>query len=165
MSAVAGAVGPWLVRACLLMVLWLALTDTKNTQDLVAGAVTAVVAATIAGLVWRPGSPRTVAKTVSLLRLGPRRLLHPLARLPVDTAILAAALARRLAGRRESGVFRAVRYRPDPPRRSAAGRALTETWGSLTPNRFVVGTDEEEGILLVHELVRTDQPLDPLVGR
>jgi hypothetical protein len=28
-----------------------------------------------------------------------------------------------------------------------------------------VGIDEEEGTLLVHELVRTEQPLDPLSSR
>jgi hypothetical protein len=58
-----------------------------------------------------------------------------------------------------------VRYRPGPERRSSAGRTLTEIWGSLTPNRYVVGIDEEEGMLLVHELVRTEQPLDPLSSR
>ena len=67
-----------------------------------------------------------------------------------------------MAGRNVRGSFRAVRYRPDAPRRSAAGRAVTEIWGSLTPNRYVVGTDEEEGVLLIHELVRRDQPIDPL---
>ena len=165
MSAVAGAVGPWLVRAGLLMALWLALTDTKNTQDLVAGGVAAIIGATVAGSIGRPGAPRTVAKSLALLRLGPQRLLRPLRRLPVDTVLLAAALVRRLAGSRETGELRAAPYRPDAPRRSSAGRALTEVWGSLTPNRFVVGVDDEEGIVLIHELVRTDEPIDPLGER
>ena len=165
MSAHLPAAGRWLLRWLLLMVLWLALTDTKNTQDVVAGAVTAVIAATIAGLVIRPGLPKTMAKSLDLLRLGPRRLLHPLVRLVADTGIVAAALARRLTGQRVSGAFRAVRYRPDQPRRSAAGRALTEVWGSVAPNRYVIGTDDEESILLVHELVTTDEPLDPFGER
>ena len=162
MAAHLPAAGRWLVRWCLLMALWLALTDTKNTQDVVAGLVAATIGATVAGLVTRPGSPKPVTKSLGLLRIGPRRLTRPLVRLVVDTGFLSVALARRLAGRDVRGSFRAVRYRPDAPRRSAAGRALTEIWGSLTPNRYVVGTDDEEGLLLIHELVRTDQPIDPL---
>ena len=45
------------------------------------------------------------------------------------------------------------------------GRTLTEVWGSLVPNRYVVGIDEQESTLLVHELVRSDEPLDPFGDR
>jgi hypothetical protein len=162
MAARLPAAGRWLLRWVLLMTLWLALTDTKNTQDVVAGLVVAAMGASAAALITRPGPPNTVSKSIAVLRMGPRRLLRPFARLVLDTGLLAAALARRLAGREVRGSFRAVRYRPDAPRRSAAGRAVTELWGSLMPNRYVVGTDEEEGILLIHELVRTDEPIDPL---
>jgi hypothetical protein len=165
MTARLPVAGRWLLRWVLLMGLWLAVTDTKNTQDVVAGAVTAAIAATVAALVVRPGAPKTVAKSLQLLRLGPRRLLHPLVRLVVDTGIVTAALARHLAGRQVKGSFRAVRSLPDGPRRSAAGRALTEIWGSVVPNRYVIGTDDEDGILLVHELVTTDEPLDPFGER
>jgi hypothetical protein len=151
-----------MVRWLLFAALWLALTDTQNTQDVVAGLVTATIAATVTALVIRPGQPKTVAASVALLRLGPRRLLRPLARMVSDTGLVTAALLRRLSGRRVRGSFRMVRYRPDAPRQGAAGRAVTEIWGSLAPNRIVVGTDDEEGVLLVHELVRTDEPLDPL---
>ena len=154
--------GRWFLRWALLMALWLALTDTRNEQDVVAGLVAAAIGATAAGLVLRPGSPNTVAKSVALVAIGPRRLLRPLLRLVVDTALLTGALGRALSGRRVRGSFRAVRYRPDAPRRSAAGRVATEIWGSIPPNRYVVGIDEEAGVLLVHELVRTDEPLDPL---
>jgi hypothetical protein len=147
------------------MLLWLALTDTKNTQDVLAGVVAAALGASVAGLVTRRGQPKPVAKSLGLLSLGPRRLMRPLGRLVVDTGLLTAALGRRLAGREVRGSFRAVRYRPEAARRSAAGRALTEVWGSLTPNRYVVGTDDEEGLLLVHELVSTDEPVDPLARR
>jgi multisubunit Na+/H+ antiporter MnhE subunit len=165
MAAHLPAAGRWLLRWLVLMVIWLALTDTKNTQDVLAGIVAAALGATVAGLVTRRGSPKPVAKSLALLQLGPRRLLRPLGRLVVDTGILTAALGRRLAGRRVRGSFRAVRFRPDAPRRSAAGRALTEVWGSLTPNRYVVGTDDEEQLLLIHELVPADEPADPLARR
>jgi len=162
MPALLPAAGRWMVRWVLFACLWLALTDTKNTQDVVAGLVAATLAATVSGLVVRPGRPKTVANSLALLRIGPQRLLRPLARLVVDTAVVTAALARRIAGREVRGSFRAVRYRPDASRRTATGRAVTEIWGSLTPNRYVVGIDDEEGVLLVHELARRDQPLDPL---
>jgi multisubunit Na+/H+ antiporter MnhE subunit len=151
-----------MLRWVLFAGLWLALTDTQNTQDVVAGLVTATIAATVSGLVTRPGQPATIPNSLAVMRIGPRRLLRPPGRLVADTALLTAALARRLAGREVRGSFRAVRYRPEAARRSAAGRAVTEIWGSLTPNRYVVGIDEEEGILLVHELVRTGEPIDPL---
>jgi multisubunit Na+/H+ antiporter MnhE subunit len=162
MRALLPAAGRWTVRWVLFVALWLAFTDTRNTQDVVAGLVAATIAAVVSAFVVRPGQPRTVASSVALLHMGPRRLLRPLARLVADTGVVTTALARRLSGEQVHGSFRAVRYRPDAPRRSSAGRAVTEIWGSLTPNRIVVGTDDEGGVLLVHELVRTDQPLDPL---
>jgi multisubunit Na+/H+ antiporter MnhE subunit len=162
MRAPLPAAGRWTVRWVLFAALWLVFTDTQNTQDVVAGLVAATIAATVSALVIRPGQPRTAANSVALLRIGPRRLLRPLAGLVADTGLVTTALVRRLSGRQVHGSFRAVRYRPDAPRRSSAGRAVTEIWGSLTPNRIVVGTDDDEGILLVHELVRRDEPLDPL---
>jgi multisubunit Na+/H+ antiporter MnhE subunit len=151
-----------MLRWVLFAALWLAFTDTQNTQDVVAGLAAATIAATVSALIIRPGQPKTVANSLALLRIGPRRLLRPLARMVLDTGLVTAALVRRVSGKPVRGSFRAVRYRPDPPRQSSAGRAVTEIWGSLTPNRIVVGTDDDEGILLVHELVRTGQPLDPL---
>jgi multisubunit Na+/H+ antiporter MnhE subunit len=165
MAAYLPAAGRWLVRWTLLMALWLALTDTHKEPELLAGAVAAAVGATVAAAIVRPGQPKTVRKSLELLRLGPRRLVRPLVRLVADTGLLTTALVRSLVGQRPRGSFRVVRYSADPPRRSAAGRALTEIWGSLTPNRYVIGTDEDEGILMIHELVRTDEPIDPLGER
>ena len=162
MPALLPSAGRWVLRWLLFAGLWLALTDTTNTQDFVAGLLAATIATTVSSLVTRPGSPKTVANSVALLRIGPRRMLRPLARLVVDTALVTAALGRRLTGHAVQGGFRAVPYRPDAPRRTSTGRATAEIWGSLPPNRYVVGADEEQGILLVHELVRTNQPLDPL---
>ena len=165
MSTVLPAIGRWALRWLALWALWLALTDTRVLPELVAGAVAAAIGATLATAVSRSGRPRTVAKSASLLRVGPARLARPLGRLVVDTGLLCAALWRRLVLRREvRGTFRAARYRPGAARASAAGRTATEVWGSLTPNRYVVGVDEDEGTILVHELVPADEPLDPLGG-
>lgn len=144
------------------MVLWVALTDTRRFQELMAGVAVAAIAATVSGLVTRVGPPKTVAKSLALLRLGPGRLAHPALRLFVDSGLLARALVASLKGRRPGGSFRVARHRPEEARRSATARAVAEIWGSLAPNRYVIGIDEDEGIALVHELVRTDQPLDPL---
>jgi hypothetical protein len=153
----------WGVRWSLLMAMWLALTDTRVVPELVAGAVAAAIGATVSGLVTRPGEPRTAARSLALLRLGPRRLARPLVRLVADTALLAIALWRRVALRQPvRGSFRAARLVAERERRGPAGRALTEIWGSVTPNRYVIGTDEKDGIVVVHELVRTREPLDPL---
>ncbi len=155
----------WLLRFALLIALWLVLLDTAQWPELVAGAAAAAVGATAAALIVRPGQPKTAAKSLALLRLGPARLGRPLIRLVADTGLVVAALARTLAGRPSRGRFRVVGDAPHAPRRSAAGRALTEIWGSLAPNRYVIGVDDDERILMVHELVRADEPIDPLAER
>jgi multisubunit Na+/H+ antiporter MnhE subunit len=153
----------WGLRWFLLALLWLALTDTLKAPELAAGAVAAAVGASLAALVSLPGGPREPRTLLRLARLGPRRLARPLIRLVVDTAIVTGALWSRIAHRRPvQGSFRAARYPVHGDRASAAGRTLTEAWGSLPPNRYVVGIDEEQGLILVHELVRTAEPLDPL---
>jgi hypothetical protein len=157
--------GRWLVRWILLMALWLAIDDTGQWPELAAGAIAAAIGATAAALIVRPGQPKTIGKSLALLRLGPRRLGRPLARLVVDTILVTRTLGRALVGDRVRGSFRAVRYVPDAPRRSAAGRALTVIWGSLSPNRYVIGIDDAEDVLLVHELIDTDEPIDPLAER
>jgi hypothetical protein len=153
----------WGVRWLLLAALWLALTDTVKAPELAAGAVAAALGASLAGLVSLPGGPREPRTLLRLAGLGPRRLGRPLVRLVVDTGTVTSALWRRLARRVPvRGSFRAARYPVHGDRGSAAGRTLTEAWGSLGTNRYVVGIDEENGLILVHELVRSGDPLDPL---
>jgi multisubunit Na+/H+ antiporter MnhE subunit len=163
MDRAARAIGGWLLRWVALAALWLALTDTHVEPELVTGAVAAAIGATLAGLVTRVGSPRTLAKSLAVARLGPRRLARPLWRLVADTGVTTVALARAIVRRRPpAGSFVAVPYHAGEARRSAAGRAVTETWGSLAANRYVVGIDDERGVILVHELVRNDASIDPL---
>ena len=153
----------WWLRWALFVALWLALTDTRVLPELVTGGVVAAIGATVAGLVTRVGRPRTVRNSLALLGLGPRRLGLPLLRLVVDTGLLTAALWRRLVRReRVRGSFHEAPRPRQEPLRTAAGRAALEVWGSVAPNRYVVGVDDERGVVVVHELVRTDLPREPL---
>jgi hypothetical protein len=146
--------------------LWLLLTDTTAWQELAVGAAVDALGASLAALIRFPAAPRASRRTLALARLGPGRLGRPLLRLAPDTWLLTRLLATRLLGRRPSrGRFRAARHRPDEPLRSAAGRLAIELWSSLTPTRYVVGIDEEEGVILVHELGRRETPVAPLERR
>jgi hypothetical protein len=161
---VASRVWMWALRWLLLAALWLALADSRALPELGAAAVVAAIGATFAGAILRPGQPRTARNVLQLVRgLGGRIHLRPLARLVIDSALLTSALWRRVVrGERIAGSFRAARHTPHPSARTASARSVAEIWGSLMPNRYVVGIDDEEQVILVHELVRTEQPLDPL---
>jgi len=129
----------WLV----LFVLWIALTGLVALQELVAGAVVAAIGAAFAGLILPPPRPRRSR------RRGDRpvivQLVEPLVRLPLDTLALARALWRSLVrGRRLRGRLLASPLRGDP--------LLGEWWGSIAPCRYVIGIDEEQETMLVHEL-------------
>ena len=93
-----------------------------------------------------------------MLRYGYR----PLVALVVDSARVLAALVGMLLLRRPlHGRFRAVRYRATAGGAEAAARRILTEWGaSVAPN--VIGIDAERDVLVVHELVRSLEPLDPL---
>jgi hypothetical protein len=163
---VATRASTWALRWLLLALLWLALADSRALPELIAAAAVAAIGATFSGAILRPGRPRTVRGLTSLVRHCPLVIVRPLGRLVLDTGLLTAGLWRRLVrGERLRGSFRAEQHRPARPVATAPARAVAEVWGSLMPNRYVVGIDDEEGLILVHELIRTDEPLDPLSRR
>src|SRR5919202_3896489 len=149
------AVRAWLVWWALLAALWLALVDTVVVPELVAGAVAAAIAATGAVLVR---SQRQV-----LLR--PRAAWAPAALRAIggfapDLVPLTKALWRRGVRRAdERGRLVEVPYAVvgDDPE-AAAHRVFTEAIGSFAPNSIVVDIDRERRVLIVHELVPTDDP-------
>jgi hypothetical protein len=153
-----GQIGGWLARWGALFALWMALVDTRKLPEIVAGAVAAALAATVAFAARR----RTVSRLPSgagLLRRGLRTLL----RLPVETVIVAAALPRAIRSRgRRTGRLRAVRFRHTPDAEAAGRHVVSEYLGSVAPNRFVIGIDTSRQYMLVHELVRSDEPLDQM---
>jgi len=139
------AVLAWLGWWVALLVLYLALADSRRPEELVAGVVVAALGATAQALVRRG---REVA-----LALTPRMLLglvRPLRDVPRDLVVLA-----RVLGRRRAPDARTVRVPfaatgRDP--HDAAQRAVAVIGGSISPNSIVIEVDEERGELLVHRL-------------
>ena len=88
-----------------------------------------------------------------LLKRLPLRVLR-------DSALISAALARSLAGRRVTGAFGTRPFNPGgSDAYSATRRALVFAAVSLPPNTFAI-RPEGRGSLLVHQLVFQTQPAD-----
>jgi hypothetical protein len=151
-------IGSWVLQWAILFALWMALVDTRKLPEIVAGALAAALAASVAKLAQqRTASPP--ASSAGLLRRGIRTIL----RLPVETVIVAAALPRAIRDRgRRTGRLRAVRFRHVADGEAAGRHVVSEYLGSFAPNRFVIGIDESRQYMLVHELVQSDEPLDQM---
>ncbi|HTU84253.1 MAG TPA: hypothetical protein VMF57_01690 [Solirubrobacteraceae bacterium] len=138
---------------------YLLLVDTVQTPELITGAVAAALATALATLV---GNFRSVEVMVrpSMLRYAYR----PFIALVTDSGRAAWALVQLLVLRRPvRGRVRVARYTATGDGdEAAARRVLTEWGGSLGANRYVIGIDPERELLIVHELVPTQTPLDPL---
>jgi hypothetical protein len=153
-----GRIGGWALRWAVFFGLWMALVDTRKLPEVVAGAVAAVIAATGAGLASQETSARPSIR-VGFLRRAPRVLW----RLPLETVILARELVRAVGRRgRRTGRHRAVRFRHSGGEEAAGRRVVSEYFGTVAPNRFVIGIDASRQYMLVHELVSTDEPLDTM---
>ncbi len=153
-GAVRAWVGWWLVSAAI----YLVLVDTVVLPELVTGAVIAVIGASGATLVraqrrvvMRPRARWLVA------------LWRPIVSYPRDLWTITRALAQPAPVR---GKLYGVPFAAGAPdARSATRRVLGPTAGSFAPNTFVVGLDPASGLLLVHQLVPSDDPVadaDPL---
>jgi multisubunit Na+/H+ antiporter MnhE subunit len=150
-----GALRAWLIWWVLLAALWLALVDTVLVPELVAGAVSAAIAATGAVIVREQRRLLLRPKAAWIRSAG-----RPLRRTVTDLGPLARALWRRGIRRRdEHGAMAEVPYAAvgDTPD-AATHRAFTQALGSLGPNTLVVGVDRDRRVLLVHQLVPTDDP-------
>jgi multisubunit Na+/H+ antiporter MnhE subunit len=148
-----------LLRAMIFFAFYLLLADTLHQDELTAGGVIAVCAAIVS--TFLAGSRQAVRVRPRMLRHLPRSLLL----LFTDTGRVTWALVRSLVLRQPlRGHVRAVRYQAtseaDPE--DFGRRALTQWGASLGANRYVLGIDNERQVLLVHELVDSSGPLDPL---
>jgi multisubunit Na+/H+ antiporter MnhE subunit len=142
--------GTWLAWWVLLMSFWVILDDSIATDELLAGAAAAALAALLAELVTGQAAAR--------VRIRARRLARVMGlpgQVAGDTVIVFAALWRRLAhGAEPPSGFRVlpVPYGDD----TAEGkirRALLVGGESIAPNTFVLGIDQATDTMVIHQLV------------
>lgn len=143
-------VGSWLAWWVLMMSFWVMIDDSVETDELLAGAGAAALAAVFAELVTYQAATRF------RMRVG---WLGPALRLPGqvvgDTIIVYRALWRRLAhGEQPPSAFLELpaRFGDDTPE-GVTRRTLLVGGTSLAPNTFVLGLDRERDVMVVHRLV------------
>jgi multisubunit Na+/H+ antiporter MnhE subunit len=143
-------VGAWLVWWVLLMSLWIMLDDSLATDELLAGAGAAAIAALVAELATYQAATRFRMRI---------RWLVPALRLPgqvaVDMVTVYAALWRRLArGEQPASAFvtEPVRFGDDTPV-GVTRRVLLIGARSVAPNAFALGIDRGTETMVLHQLV------------
>lgn len=146
--------GVWLTWWVLMMSFWIILDDSLATDELVAGAAAAALAATLAELAGFQAATR--------LRMR-MDWLGPAVRLPVelvaDTWTVFAALWRQLArGEQPPSGFREVAVRFGGQSMEAkTRRALLGAGKSIASNTLVLGLDAGREVMVVHQLVLTKE--------
>jgi multisubunit Na+/H+ antiporter MnhE subunit len=132
------------------MSLWVAVDDSLEPDELVAGAIAAALAALAAELVTEQAALRFRVRAAWL----PRALRLP-GQVVRETwtvfAVLAAVIARKTPP--PAGVFKElpVRYGDDSPL-GVTRRVLLIGARSLAPNEFVLGIDPDSDVMVVHQL-------------
>lgn len=142
--------GTWLAWWVLLMSLWEIIDDSIATDELLAGAGAAALAAFVAEFVGEQAQARFRMRVQWLAQAFglPRQVA-------MDTVTVFAALWRLLArGERPPSAFRAEPVRPGGSGTEATTRrVLLMGARSAAPNTFVLGIDTDTGLMVVHELV------------
>jgi multisubunit Na+/H+ antiporter MnhE subunit len=135
----------------LLMSLWVAVDDSLESDELLAGAGAAALAALAAAVISQQAGTRYRIRVVWL-----RRAVALPGQVVSDTIAVFGVLARVIATSAPPphGAYREipVRYGDDTPL-GVTRRVLLTGARSLTPNAFVVDLDAERDVMLVHELV------------
>ena len=147
----AARIGAWLVWWVLLMSLWVMLDDSLATDELLAGAGAAAIAALVAEVAGYQAATRFRMRV---------RWLAPALGLPGqvagDMVTVYAALWRRLAhGEQPDSAFvtERVRFGDDTPA-GVTRRVLLIGARSLAPNAFALGIDAETNTMVLHQLVK-----------
>jgi len=140
----------WLAWWVLLMSLWVAVDDSLQFDELLAGAGAAALAALAAEIASHQAATRLEIRAAWLIKAFrlPGQVAH-------DTYTVFAALARALVTRQPpKAAFRElpVSYGDDTPL-GVTRRVLLTGAESLAPNKFVLGIDEERDVMVVHQLV------------
>jgi multisubunit Na+/H+ antiporter MnhE subunit len=143
-------VGAWLVWWVLLMSLWIMLDDSLATDELLAGAGAAALAALVAELTGYQAATRfqmRIEWLVPALRL-PGQVIS-------DMVTVYAALWRRLArGEQPDSAFvtEPVRFGDDTPV-GVTRRVLLIGGRSVAPNAFALGIDSDTDTMVLPQLV------------
>ena len=138
----------------LMMSLWVMLDDSLSTDELLAGAGAAALAALLAELVTYQAASRFRMRIEWVLPA--LRLPGQVAR---DTVTVYAALWRRLArGEQPPSAFAEVpvRYGDDSPQ-GVTRRTLLIGGTSVAPNTFALGIDKDRDVMVVHRLVAKEE--------
>ena len=149
-AAVVRRVRAWLIWWALLMALWIIADDSIATDELLAGAGAAALAALLAEVVGYQAATRPWLR---------RAWLGEALRLPADvardTGVVFGALWHRLVhGEVPRSAFLELPTRFGPQtNQGAARRALLVAGRSLAPNRLALGLDAQCDVLVVHQLV------------
>jgi hypothetical protein len=140
----------------LLAGLWMALIDNHHLDELAAGLGVTIVATAVTLFALDRMSPGVRIPVSALLVLP-----NVAWRMAADSALVLRALWQTVVLRRPVRGRWVSEPIDDADTPAARGhRVMTTALASVAPNR-VVG-DAEGGVLVVHELVRSDEPLDPL---
>jgi multisubunit Na+/H+ antiporter MnhE subunit len=147
---VARRVGSWLVWWVLLMSFWVMIDDSISTDELLAGAGAAALAAAFADLVTYQAATRfrmRIEWLVPALSL-PGQVFR-------DTIIVYHALWRRLVhGEQPPSAFAELPARfGDNSAEGMTRRTLLVGGTSVAPNTFVLGIDPDRDVMVVHRLV------------
>jgi multisubunit Na+/H+ antiporter MnhE subunit len=144
-------VASWLTWWVLLMSLWVAVDDSLESDELLAGASVTAAAALLAELIGDQADVRLRIRAAWL----PRALRLP-GQVVSQTWLVFAALARTLFTKAPPprGRFRErpVGYGDETPL-GVTRRVLLTGATSLAPNEFVLGFDAERGVMITHQLV------------
>jgi multisubunit Na+/H+ antiporter MnhE subunit len=142
--------GAWLTWWVLLMSFWVILDDSIATDELLAGAGAAALAAFLAELVTHQAAARVRIRA---------RWLAQVIELPgqvaVDTVIVFGALWRRLVHGEEppSGFRRLPARYGDDTAEGRTRRALLIYGKSIAPNSIAAGLDQDTDTMVIHQLV------------
>jgi hypothetical protein len=125
------------------------LIDTRQSPELIAGAVAATIAAIGSELARSQGLTEERIRAGWLLRVH-----RPLLKVPKDVVTVSVVALRQLRHPRKSvGAFRAFPFRSTEQQELEYGRhAMAETFGSFAPNTIIVGVDSERQMILGHQL-------------
>ena len=142
--------GAWLAWWVLLMAFWVILDDSIATDELLAGAGAAALAALLAELATHQAAARVRIRARWLARA-----IELPGQVTGDTVIVFAALWRRLArGEQPPSAFRVVPVRyGDDTAEGRTRRALLIGGRSIAPNSIAAGIDKGTNTMLIHQLV------------